>query len=145
MKTFYNRILEEFDKGSVRQKYLDLGISPIGYIDMYAGQEMNEGNFELFACPALLLEWSIDYSGGSIANVTFYLCYERLGEFSSISQFRDNSLKILDFINVTRQILNGLESPSTGKLNLVSENFHKLDSIVDVYVLNFECSYSIEN
>ncbi len=40
------------------------------------------------------------------------------------------------------EVARTIESEDTGKLELVSEGFNKMDSIVDIYLLTYECSYS---
>ena len=49
--------------------------------------------------------------------------------------------KFLDYINCIDEIVRSIETEVMGKLKIVSEGFHKMDSIVDVYLLTYECSY----
>ena len=142
MKTFYKKLIEVFEKPENKAKFTDKGISPVSYIDIYAGQEQFEENFELFAQPALLVDWDVDYGGDTpTATVTLYCCYEQLRDTSNISLNRDLGLKFLDYIDCIDEIVQTIETEKTGKLNLVSEGFNKMDSIVDIYLLTYECSY----
>ena len=143
MKTFYKKVIAVFEKAETKAKFTDKEISPVGYIDLYAGQDLNEENFELFSQPALLIDWDVDHSGDvPRATVTFYCCFEQLRDTSNISMNRDLGLKFLDFVATIDAIASTIESETTGKLEIVSEGFNKMDSIVDIYLLTYECSYS---
>lgn len=143
MNTFYNKVIAVFENPETKAKFTDKGISPVSYIDLYAGQDLNEENFELFSQNALLIDWDIDYGGDAPkATVTLYCCYEQLRDTSNISMNRDLGLKFLDFVATIDAIASTIESETTGKLEIVSEGFNKMDSIVDIYLLTYECSYS---
>lgn len=142
MKNLYEKILATFELQENKSKFTDKNITPPIYIDLYAGQEQFEENFELFAQNALLIEWDIDHTGDTpIATVTFYCCFEQLRDTSNISLNRDLGLKFLDYVKTIDELLLTVESESTGKMELIKEGFHKMDSIVDVYLLTYECSY----
>lgn len=143
MKAFYNKAIEVFENAENKAKFTDQGISPVGYIDLYAGQDLNEENFELFSQPALFIDWDIDYSGDvPRATVTFYCCFEQLRDTSNISLNKALGLKFLDYIDCIDELVTTIETEVSGKLELVSEGFNKMDSIVDIYLLTYECSYS---
>ena len=143
MKTFYKKVIAVFEKAETKTKFTDKEISPVGYIDLYAGQDLNEENFELFSQPALLIDWDIDYSGDvPRATLTLYCCFEQLRDTSNISLNRELGLKFLDYIDAIDEIVTTIETEISGKLELVSEGFNKMDSIVDIYLLTYECSYS---
>ena len=143
MQTFYRKLIEAFEKPENKAVFTDKNISPVEYIDLYAGQEQFEENFELFSRPATLVEWGVDYGGDvPIATITLYCCYEQLRDTSNISLNRELGLQFLDYIDCIDSVAQTIETEKTGKLELVSEGFHKMDSIVDVYLLTYECSYS---
>lgn len=143
MQTFYRKLIEVFEKPENKALFTNKNLTPIQYIDLYAAQEQFEENFELFTSNALLVEWSIDYSGDTpIAIFTLYCCYEQLRDTSNISQNRELGLKFLDYIDCINEVAQSIETEKTGKPELVTEGFHKMDSIVDVYLLTYECSYS---
>jgi hypothetical protein len=143
MKTFYNKVIAVFEKPENKAKFTDQEIPPVEYIDLYAGQDLNEENFELFSRPALFIDWDIDYSGDTArATVTFYCCFEQLRDTSNISLNKDLGLKFLDYIAIIDEVAGTIETAVSGKLNLVSEGFNKMDSFVDIYLLTYECSYS---
>lgn len=141
MKAFYNKLITVFENPDNKQLFLDQGINPIEYIDLYAGQDQFEENFELFSRPALLVDWNIDHSDDIPAiTVNLYCCYEQLRDTSNISLNRDLGLKFLDFVDIINTIARSIESELTGKLELVTEGFNKMDSIVDIYLLSYSCS-----
>jgi hypothetical protein len=142
MKTFYKKAIEAFEKPENKEKFTSLNISPVQYVDLYAGQEQFEENSELFSQPAVLIDWDVDYQTDiPTATVTLYCCYEQLRDTSNISLNRDLGLKFLDYVATIDEVARTIESETTGKLEIVSEGFHKMDSIVDIYLLTFECSY----
>lgn len=143
MKTFYNKTIEVFEAEATKQLFLDQNISPVTYIDLYAGQEQFEENFELFAQPALLIDWNIDYSTDvPLATITLYCCFEQLRDTSNISLNRNLGLKFLNYVGIIDSTTRTIETACTGKLELVSEGFYKMDSIVDIYLLTYQCSYT---
>jgi hypothetical protein len=143
MKTFYNKLIEAFENADNKALFTDKNIPAVSYIDLYAGQDLFEENFELFSQPAVFVEWTIDYSGDTpIATVTLYACYEQIRDTSNISLNKDLGLKFLDYIDCVHKIAQNIESENTGKLDLVSEGFNQMDSIVDIYTLTYQCSYT---
>lgn len=143
MQNFYRKLIEAFELDENKAKFIEKNVAPVAYIDLYASQEQFEDNFELFAQNALLVEWSVNYDGDvPIATVTLYCCFEQLRDTSNISFNRDLGLRFLDYIDAIDEVATSIETEKTGKLEIVSEGFHKMDSIVDVYLLTYECSYS---
>ena len=143
MKAFYNQLIAVFENPATKQLFLDQGINPIEYIDLYAGQDQFEENFELFAQPALLIDWEVNHQADvSTATITLYCCYEQLRDTSSISLNRELGLKFLDYVATIDEVMRTIESETTGKPELLSEGFNKMDSIVDVYLLTYQCSFS---
>lgn len=141
MKSFYKKVIEVFEAQATKDKFTDQNISPVSYIDIYAGQDQFEENFELFAQPALLIDWDIDHSTDvPTVTVNFYCCYEQLRDTSNISLNRELGLKFLDFVATIDEVARTIESEATGKLELVSEGFNKMDSIVDIYLFTYSCS-----
>jgi len=141
MKTFYNKLIEVFEKPENKAKFTDQNIAPVQYIDIYAGQDQFEENFELFSQPALLIDWDVDHSTDvPTVTVNLYCCYEQLRDTSNISLNRELGLKFLDYVATIDQVARTIESEATGKLELVSEGFNKMDSIVDIYLFTYSCS-----
>ncbi|URC13960.1 hypothetical protein [Flavobacterium sp. B183] len=142
MITFYSKTIEIFEKEENQQKFRDKNVTPVGYIDLYAGQEQDEDNFELFSQPAILIDWDIDHqTDPATATVTFYCCYEQLRDTSNISLNREMGLKFLEYVGIIDKIAGTIETENTGKLEIVTEGFFKMDSIVDIYLLTYECTF----
>lgn len=141
MKDFFKKVITTFEAAKNKQLFTDQNISPVGYIDLYAGQDQYEENFELFSQPALFVDWDIDYGGDTpLVTVNLYCCYEQLRDTSNISANRDLALGFLDFVATINTIAQTIESEDTGKLELASEGFNKMDSIVDIYLFTYTCS-----
>ena len=46
MNTFYNKVIAVFENPETKAKFTDKGISPVSYIDLYAGQgKFNDNSF----------------------------------------------------------------------------------------------------
>jgi len=132
MINFYDKITILFYDAAIQQLYLDEKLPAPGHIDLYRSQDQNPELFELFSLPALLLDWTIDHRENR-ANITVHVCFE--------SPTERTSHDFLRFVELTRNVLDGLESSSTGKLQIVSENLHDMSGIIETVQLNFECSY----
>lgn len=143
MKDFYKKTIEAFEKPENKALFEAKQIPAVDYIDIYAGQDLNEENFELFAQPALLLEWEIDHlTDVPTAIITCYCCYEQLRDTSNKSMNREMGLKFLDYVEIIKEIMISVTTEKVGVPELMSEGFNKMDSIVDIYLLTFRCSYT---
>ncbi|MEI7487763.1 MAG: hypothetical protein WCJ72_10195 [Chryseobacterium sp.] len=143
MKLFYSKLIATFKKEEIKDKYRTSGVKPPQFIDIYAGQDYNPGAFEAFNFPALLVEWTIDYkSSPPVASINFHLCYEQLRDTSSLGKNTAEALKFLDFTEITDHVLKTIETEHTGKLSLISEGNKLDDTVVDVYNLSYQCSYT---
>lgn len=143
MKLFYNKLIATFKKEETKDRYRTEGIKPPQFIDLYAGQDVIPEKFEAMNYPALLLDWVIDYKAvPPVATLNFHLCYEQLRDTSNLGKNTDEALKFIDFISITDEVLKTIETEHTGKLNLASEGNKLDDTVVDVYDLSYQCSYS---
>lgn len=143
MKLFYKKLTETFEKEEIKDLYRTKGLTPVQFIDLYAEQDLIPEWFEVHHYPALLVSWDINYSNDTaVANIIFYICYEQLHDTSNLGTNTEMALKFLDFIELTDEILKNVISKNTGKLELVSENYKRDETVVDVYILNYQCSYS---
>ncbi len=95
MKAFYKKVIETFEAQENKDKFTAQNIAAVNYIDIYAGQDQFEENFELFAQPALLIDWDIDHSTDvPTVTINFYCCYEQLRDTSNISLNRQIRFKV---------------------------------------------------
>lgn len=143
MKAFYTELIRKFKDSDIKNKFTSNNLPSVKFVDLYAGQDYNEKGFEAHLFPAVFVKWSIDYkSKMPIATITFRLAYEQLRDTSSISRASEKSLQFLDFITVVDDVIKSIETPNTGKITLLSEDFNIEDTIVDVYTLVYNCTYS---
>lgn len=144
MKAFYKQLHEVFAKDENKDLYRKSGVVPPQFIDMYAGQDYNDTLFEAHLFPAIFVRWTIAYTDNyeATATLTFRLCYEQLRDLSNLGQNKNEALKFIDFICITDEILKTIETPNTGKLHLINEELNIEDTVVDVFTLTYQCSYS---
>lgn len=143
MKLFYKKLLETFNKEEIKNLYRTKGLTPVQFIDIYAEQDLIPEWFEAHQYPALLVGWNIDYTENeAVANITFSICYEQLHDTSNLGTNTDLALKFLDFVEITDKVLKSIETPNTGKLYLQSEQNKIDETVTDVYLLNYQCSYT---
>ena len=143
MKNLYNTIVEKLTAPEATAAYRKAGVPACQFMDLYRGQYLNWEAFDAFPVPAVFFEFNISHSSAAqaTANITLHLCYEQAQDSSSISRSKDSALKLFDFVEVTTQLLEGLESQNTGKLELTGEEMVKDDAIVNVYTLSYNCRY----
>lgn len=143
MKAFYTELIRRFKDTAIKNSFTTKGLPPVKFIDLYAGQDYNENAFETHLFPAIFVKWNIDYKPDTpVATITLRLAYEQLRDTSSISRTTDESLRFLDFIEQVDVIVKSIETENTGKLTLLSEDLNIEDTIVDVFTLVYNCTYS---
>lgn len=143
MKSFYSQLHTVFSKEETKDLYRQQGIVPVQFIDLYAGQDYMEEFFEVHLFPAIFVRWSINYADNNngVATLTFRLAYEQLRDMSNLGQNKAEGLKFIDFINITDKILKTIETETTGKLHLISEDLNIEETVVDVFTLTYQCAY----
>ena len=141
MKTLYKAILNKLKDS--KTAFTEQGITPVNYIDLFADQYFMPEMFELFAENSVLMDWDIDHtSSPAIATLNIHCCYEQLRFTDNLSANTDLGLKFLDYVDIVHKLVSGVTTAQTGKLELNYEGFIKMDSIVDVYMLTYTCSYN---
>lgn len=141
MKELFKKIIEVLSTQDAKDKYEAASLPPVEYIDIYSGQYLNEEEYETFPHPAILFEWSVDYKANpNIASVNIHLCFEQLRDTSNISIVQELALKFFDFIEISNELLEDLETERTGKLERITEVPQQMGSIVNVQMLSYECS-----
>ncbi|WP_312313363.1 hypothetical protein [Empedobacter brevis] len=140
MKELYHKIINQFSKEDVINIFTKEGISQPQYIDLYSQQDLDQTNTELLTKNNLLIDWTVNHKEKSpIATLVCRLSY---GQFHNTSEHGTDDF-FLTYIDKVHQVLKGLETKSTGKLNLIDEGFnHDEKSTLNVYLLQYECSYS---
>lgn len=143
MKDLYLKIHDIFSDSTTKSQFTDVGLKPIRSIDLYAGQDFNPDLFEAKVFPALFIGWDINYdSKSTVATLNVRLAYEQLRDTSNIGTNKATGLKFLDTVRLTDDILKSIQTDSIGKITLTSEGLDLQPTVVDVYKLNYECSYS---
>lgn len=143
MKILYLKIIETFKKDEIIKRFRDKNLPIVKHVDLYKGQDYNQGAFEASLFPALFVKWNIDYkSKPAIATITFRLCWEQLRDTSSLNSDPQQALKFLDFIDEVDSILKEIETEHTGKFTLVTEELNAEDTIIDTQELVYTCNYT---
>nr|BFF39058.1 hypothetical protein BACY1_08630 [Tenacibaculum mesophilum] len=143
MKNLYLKIIEKFNQAETIERFTEKGLPYIKTIDLYAGQDYNEGAFEAHLFPALFVKWSIDYlQNPPSALLTFRVCWEQLRDTSNLNETPEEALRFIDFINLVDEVLKEIETENTSKFTLLSEELNIEDTITDTHSLNYRCSYT---
>lgn len=142
MKKFYLKLVETFiQNNDVRGRYTEKDIDPVQHIDLYSGQDLNPEYFELAIYPALFVQFSIDHQN-ELATITFRMCYEQLRDTSSQSTVVEEALKFFDFVELTDEIIQTIETESFGKLQPVTTEQQTEETVTDEFVLTYQTSYT---
>lgn len=140
MKELYHKIINQFSKEDVINIFTKEGISQPQYIDLYSQQDLDQTNTELGTKNNLFIDWAINHrEKPSTATIICRLSY---GQFHNTPTHNADDFFLI-YIEKVHDVLKGLETKSTGKLNLIDEGFnHDEKSTLNVYLLQYECSYS---
>lgn len=142
MKAFYLALMEKLEAAEFVQHLQNKGITPVRYIDLYRQQEYFEESFYLLG-NTVLVEWQIDHNDiPAIATITLHCGYEQLQDTGNLSQNREHALRFFDYYKAIDQLARTIETAETGKLSLFSEGQDKMDSIIDMYLLTYQCTYT---
>ena len=139
MKELYHKIINKFSKEDVINIFTKEGISQPQYIDLYSQQDLDQTNTELLTKNNLLIDWTVSHKEKS--PVATLVCRLSYGQFHTTSEHGTDDF-FLTYIDKVHEVLKGLETKSTGKLSLIDEGFsHDEKSTLNVYLLQYECSY----
>jgi len=142
MKTFYTQLLKTFEDPNTVKQFSQKQIKPPRLIDFYAGQDRSPEAFEMLTLPALLLSWSVDYTPDTpVARLDFYLLYEQLRSTANFSLSKDKALEFFSLANEVDLVIKSIRTQSTGTLRLIHEELSPEHSVVDSYLLQYECPY----
>lgn len=146
MKTFYNALHEVFEKAENRSKFTEKGLTVPKVIDLYAGQDYNPEFFNARPLPAVFVSWDIDYKTEPYtATIQIRLAYEQLRDTSNISLNKEKALSFFDLADTVDEIVKTIQTEETGTLTLTHEGQELEPTVVDVYILDYECSYFGKN
>ncbi|MCT4613602.1 MAG: hypothetical protein N4A49_01855 [Marinifilaceae bacterium] len=135
MKELYLKIQEAFaEKKYLFEKY---NVPSIKYIDLYRGQPLSPERFELYALPAIFLEYSIDWNT-KIMSLSVHVVTDANHSTSSIANNQLSGIQIFDIYNIVKSILMDLSSETTTKLKLIAERPAEAD-VVNYQIIDFNC------
>ncbi|WP_066435530.1 hypothetical protein [Chryseobacterium sp. CCH4-E10] len=142
MKAFYKKLIEVFEKTETKDTYRMQGLNYPKFIDLYAGQDLDEESFDLYPDPAIFVSWQIDHRlKPALVTITFRLSFEQHRDTSNLGRNTTEALKFLDYKETTDDVLRSFESDDTGKLEPATEELNIEPSITDQFVLVYTCSY----
>ncbi|SHK69547.1 hypothetical protein [Epilithonimonas mollis] len=144
MRELYLKLIDVFVKNEdIKDKYRTAGLSPVQYIDLYSGQDVNSEYFELQIYPALFVNFSFDHrQKPTLATITIRCCYEQLRDTSSLNVTTAEALKFLDFIELTDEIMQTVETSRFGKLTPATTDQQTEETVTDEFILVYSASYT---
>ena len=140
MKNIYQECKAKLSSQEANDLLLGRELPKVRYVDLYKGQYLSPELFDVMPLPAVLIEWSINHIDET-ATLSLHLVYEQLRDTSSLSASPVASLKFFDYINTIHELINGLESVNTGKLEPAGFSPIQLDRVATAHMLNYQCSY----
>lgn len=136
MENIYLKICDRIEER--KDLFTKYNLPPVKYIDLYRGQPLAPERFELYDIPALFLEYSIDWKTKKL-NLSVHVVTDQTHSTSSISLNKLSGLQIFTLYKVVKQLLNGLSSETTGKLELAGERPTEAD-VVNYQIIDYTCS-----
>lgn len=118
--------------------FITHNLPSVNYIDLYRGQPLAPERFELYSLPALFLEYSTDWKT-KLLTLSVHVVTDQTHSTASISPNKLSGLQIFTLYKVVKQLLNGLSSETTGKLELLIERPAEAD-VVNYQIIDFTCS-----
>ena len=118
MKNLYLKINEKIKASD--DQFTNRNLPLIQYIDLYNGEDLLPEAYKQYPLPALFTDYKIDWEK-QILNLKLHVLLAKGENTSSTSANQLEALKVFDTYDLIKHLLIGLESESTGKLQLVSE------------------------
>lgn len=124
MKVLYLKIVEAFENN--KQRFVDAGLQPFEVIDLYGGQPDSPASFE-FTCPALFIDYGIDWERGSalmkkgmISVETHILLQPHVGT-ENINPRMIEGLAKLEYYDLVSELIETVSTENISTLRLISE------------------------
>lgn len=124
MKNLYLKIIETFEKN--RERFAESGLLSVETIDLYDGQPDEPNNFE-FTCPALFVDYDIDWErGGSsrkqgVVNVEVHVLTHPGTGTESFNPSLPEGLQKLEYYELIAELLEGVCTDNIPPLALIGE------------------------
>lgn len=141
MKELYLKIIEKLTNSAANAKFISKSLTPIKFVDIFKGQYFEKSRFELYKLPAVFVQWSIDHVTNQCI-VTIHIEYEQQRDTSNKGQQLTGALTFFGIIDTINELLTNVETEKTSKLQLISENSIREDTIECIYTLTYECNYT---
>lgn len=135
MKNLYLKINEKIKASD--DQFTSRNLPLIKHIDLFNGEELLPEAYKQYTLPALFTEYKIDWEK-QVLNLKLHVLLAKGESTASTSNNQLEALKVFDTYNLLKHLLIGLESESTGKLQLVGEE-SKSSNTVNHQTIDFTC------
>lgn len=118
------KIYDEF--AAKAQDFVDAGLKPIAFLDLYRGQPIEPTRFEAYALPAIFFDYNIDWTqsenGAGLLTLDAHILIDAGHHTDNLSPNKADGLSIVKYYRYIDYVLRYLESENTSKLKLANEN-----------------------
>lgn len=115
-------------------KFIERGLLPIAFIDVYRSQPLQPELYEYFDMPAIFVDYSMTGNGiyqRRTVQMTLHILTDELPDASNISEQRVDGLKRFLYQLTLQELLEGSSLGKTTALKFITEN------IIDAPVVNY--------
>ena len=115
-------------------KFLERGLMPVAFIDVYRSQPLQPELYEYYNMPAIFVDYSMSGNGigqRRTVQMTLHVLTDELPDASNISEQRDEGLKRFLYQLTLQEVLEGSVLGKTTALKFLSEN------TIDAPVINY--------
>ncbi|MFV0378332.1 MAG: hypothetical protein ACK5JD_13640 [Mangrovibacterium sp.] len=116
------------------QNFIDAGLKPIAFIDIYRSQPLQPELYEYFPLPAVFVDYTMRGNGINqprTVAMTLHIVTDELPDASNISEQKQDGLKRFLYNLLIQDILEGGKLGITTKLKFISEE------VIDIPVANY--------
>jgi len=135
MKNLYLKINEKIKASN--DQFTNRNLPLIQHIDLYNGEDLLPEAYKQYPLPALFTDYKIDWEK-QILNLKLHVLLAKGESTASTSANQLEALKVFDTYDLIKHLLIGLESESTGKLQLIGEESIS-SNIVNYQTIDFNC------
>ncbi len=140
MNRLYNAIVQTITDN--KQAFIDAGIKPPAFIDVYQGQPSDPDQAE-FALPAVFVDYSVDYEN-NMAYAYLHVVTDYGSDTDSLSPSREAGLDYIKSLKILKRILQHIKpSPAFGVLRLHQET-PTVSEFFLYHQITFRCALYLE-
>lgn len=118
MDKLYIKILDAFK--SKQAVFTDAGLVPPKFIDLYRGQPQEPEQFDGVVPYSIFIEYAIDWRNG-LLTLSVHVLIDMINPTNSRLNPDLTALKMITYYQKVHEVLNGLSSDNTGKLERTTE------------------------